>query len=113
MCNLVGALGVQVPLPALRIEQHTARSAESEGVSLHPESMMKPVVRPELVRMLYWKAPQHMEMSGGKTMAVPAGALRINHYWGPRLPACKHGGTWGLMCLMPVSYPQLSACNLQ
>lgn len=80
---------MQAPPPALLIEQHTSRAAESEGVSLHPESMMKPLVRPDLVRMLYWKAPQHFEMLGGKTMAVPAGALRINHYWGPRLPQCK------------------------
>ncbi|CAI7842469.1 unnamed protein product [Closterium sp. NIES-54] len=65
---------------ALLIQRYERRTNHSDGVSLSPQARVVPVVRPNLVARVLWHNPSHLLMTGGSTMALPAGAMRVNRF---------------------------------
>ncbi|CAI5478036.1 unnamed protein product [Closterium sp. Yama58-4] len=65
---------------ALLIQRYQRRTNHSDGVSLKPQAQVVPVVRPNLVARVLWHNPSHLLMTGGSTMALPAGAMRVNRF---------------------------------
>ncbi|GJP58277.1 hypothetical protein CLOP_g22954 [Closterium sp. NIES-67] len=62
------------------IQRYQRRTNQSDGVSLHPQARVVPVVRPDLVARVLWRNPSHLLMTRGSTMALPAGAMRVNRF---------------------------------
>ncbi|CAI5946850.1 unnamed protein product, partial [Closterium sp. NIES-65] len=73
-------LGFPQNASALLIQRYQRRTNHSDGVSLSPQARVVPVVRPDLVARVLWRNPSHLLMTGGSTMALPAGAMRVNRF---------------------------------
>eukprot|EP00897_Mesotaenium_endlicherianum_P006899 jgi/Mesen1/6237/ME000321S05301 len=74
----------QKELPALLVERYQLREKETRGIALGGSAKLKAIIKPKYCERVYKNNPHHFEMSTGKTVAQPAGSLRLNHYWGPR-----------------------------